>query len=235
MTRWRKQFENRFLNEFKDFIEASHSWSDLLTQILTDHSRPRTYVSWANNNKKALLSWCLFCIFLPTQRHKHIFQHNWKWTSSIQALNLCQTFCSSRAMKRHHQMGKASLEQLKSHWFRGRTNPKGYVTKVFLTNILVSNRIYRKKHEEILAVDQTFVPKRWRSHLTNATIIAFDWGSWDIVFWICYLSCHFLYYALLEYPDRIRQVPAMTMASLNTAFLFKLWMGKNKWENLPME
>lgn len=62
-------------------------------------------------------------------------------------------FCSSRAMKRHHLMGKSSLEQLTSRSFRGRTNPKGYVTKEFFKSSLgISDIIYRKKHVKKLVV-----------------------------------------------------------------------------------
>lgn len=129
-------------------LTSSHKYSQTTAGHVLLRVEPIT-------TKKALLSWCSLCRFLPNQRHEHIFQRNWKWTSSIQALNLFQTFCSSRAMKRHHHMEKPSLEQLISHLFRGRTNPKGYVTNIFLKSILniQSNRIYRKKHKEILAVD----------------------------------------------------------------------------------
>lgn len=97
-------------------------------------------------------------------------------------------FCSSRAMKRHHHMGKSSLEQPTSHSSRGRRNPKGYVTKILLKSILgyTWHNIQKETHEEITVTQLIkYWPQReviWWMHqsflLTEVP---------GIEFWVCYL------------------------------------------------
>lgn len=112
-------------------------------------------------------------------------------------------FCSSRATKRHDCMGKSSLEQLTSHSFRGRTNPKGYVTKVFLKSSVgcIWHNIQEKAHEDIIVLQLIkHLPQRdegviWR--MEQSFCLTEVPGIQSFGFAIC-LFCHFLYYALLE-------------------------------------
>lgn len=107
-----------------------------------------------------------------------------KTSQSYPSSQSVSDLCSSTAMKRHHCMEESSLEQLTPHSFGGRINPKGCdesisqeLLKIYLTYYTGRNtwRNYS------CSADKTFAPKRWRSHLMNATITSFDWGCWDTV------------------------------------------------------